>query len=348
MIDTDNFKQINDTRGHMIGDVVLSEIASGMKKIIRSSDIVGRIGGDEFIIFMKGIPSPETAKAKAKELVTMFHQLFSEEKNSVNVTCSIGIAISPRDGKTFKEIYSNADKALYQAKDQGKDQYVIYDADAWKASDSISKSSIGAKIDSERTYSESPDNLVRYIFRMLYQSRDMDSAINSVLEIVGKQFDVSRAYIFENSEDGKYGSNTYQWCNEGISTQKDSLQNANYEENGDYESLFDEDQIFYCRDIHTLKPVHVELFARQNIHSTLQCAFKNDSVFGGFVGFDECTGQRLWTQEEVSTLLLISQVLSVFLRQKKPAVPKDGIHSPLREAGEATPPEGSHPLPGES
>lgn len=347
MIDTDNFKQINDTQGHMIGDVVLSEMASGMKKIVRSADIVGRIGGDEFMIFMKGILTPETAKAKAKELATMFHHLFSGEKNSVKVTCSIGIALYPRDGTTFKEIYSKADKALYQAKDQGKDQYVLYDSDTWRISDSIGKSSIGAEIDSERKYSESPDNLVRYIFRILYQARELDPAIHSVLEIVGKQFDVSRAYIFENTDDGKYGSNTYEWCNEGISPQIDNLQNANYEECGDYEALFDENQIFYCRDIHTLKPEHTQLFARQDIHATLQCAFKNDSVFGGFVGFDECTGQRLWTQEEVSTLLLISQVLSVFLRQKKMSGQKERHITPVREAGEASPPEGPHPLPDE-
>ena len=64
MIDTDNFKQINDTEGHMIGDIVLTEMASGMKKIMRDSDVVGRIGGDEFTIFMKNISSVKDAEKK--------------------------------------------------------------------------------------------------------------------------------------------------------------------------------------------------------------------------------------------------------------------------------------------
>ena len=137
------------------------------------------------------------------------------------------------------------------------------------------------------------------------------------LEIVGKQFDVSRAYVFENTSDGLFTSNTFEWCNDGISPEIDNLQNLSFKEYGDYEKLFGEDSIFYCRDIHTLKPEQAEVFAEQGIHSTLQCAFWDEDTFRGFVGFDECTGLRLWTQEEVATLSLISQILSVFLLQKK-------------------------------
>lgn len=317
MIDTDNFKQINDTQGHMIGDVVLTEMASGMKKIMRDTDIVGRIGGDEFTVFMKQIPSPETAKKKADEMLYMFRHLFEGEKSPVKVTCSIGIAVYPQDGNTFKEIYASADKALYRAKSLGKNNYVIYDESLSQELGAFSDSSLGTAIDSEKRYAEGPDNVSRYIFRILYQMEEFDQAVNMVLEIVGKQFNVSRAYIFENSDDGRYGSNTFEWCNEGITPQIDNLQNANYQEYGDYASLFDDNLIFYCRDIYTLKPEHVALFSSQDIHSTLQCAFKNGSVLGGFVGFDECTGLRLWTQEEVSSLLLISQILSMFLQQKK-------------------------------
>ncbi|UWD49229.1 diguanylate cyclase [Clostridioides difficile] len=317
MIDTDNFKQINDTEGHMIGDIVLAEMASGMKKIMRDSDVVGRIGGDEFAIFMKNISSTKDAENKAKELLYMFRHLFQKDKSSVKVTCSIGISIYPKDGNTFKEMYTRADKALYQAKNLGKNNYVIYNHDAFKELEEFNYSSLGTAIDSEKKYVESSDNLTRYIFRVLYQTNDIDQTINMILEVIGKQFNVSRAYIFENSEDGRYTSNTYEWCNEGILPQIDYLQNADYENYGDYEKLFEDDSVFYCRDIHSLSPELEELFSSQDIHSTLQCAYREDEVFKGFVGFDECTGLRLWTQEEVSTLALISQVLSMFLQRKK-------------------------------
>ncbi|MBY1722054.1 diguanylate cyclase [Clostridioides difficile] len=317
MIDTDNFKQINDTEGHMIGDIVLTEMASGMKKIMHDSDVVGRIGGDEFTIFMKNISSVKDAEKKAEELLYMFRHLFQKEKSFLKVTCSIGIAIYPKDGTTFKEIYARADKALYQAKNMGKNNYVIYNQDYFKELEEFDCSSLGTVIDSEKQYAEYPDNLTRYIFRMLYQTDDIDQAINMILEVVGKQFDVSRVYIFENTEDGRYTSNTYEWCNEGISSQMAYLQNSNYQDYEDYEKLFEDELVFYCRDIHTLSPKLEELFSSQGIHSTLQCAYKEDRVFSGFVGFDECTGLRLWSQEEISTLSLISQIISMFLQRKK-------------------------------
>ena len=317
MIDTDNFKQINDTEGHMIGDIVLTEMASGMKKIMRDSDVVGRIGGDEFTIFMKNISSVKDAEKKAEELLYMFRHLFQKEKSFLKVTCSIGIAIYPKDGTTFKEIYARADKALYQAKNMGKNNYVIYNQDYFKELEEFDCSSLGTVIDSEKQYAECPDNLTRYIFRMLYQTDDIDQAINMILEVVGKQFDVSRVYIFENTEDGRYTSNTYEWCNEGISSQMAYLQNSNYQDYEDYEKFFEDESVFYCRDIHTLSPKLEELFSSQGIHSTLQCAYKEDRVFSGFVGFDECTGLRLWSQEEISTLSLISQIISMFLQRKK-------------------------------
>lgn len=317
MIDTDNFKQINDTEGHMIGDIVLTEMASGMKKIMCDSDVVGRIGGDEFTIFMKDIFSVKDAEKKAEELLYMFRHLFQKEKSSLKVTCSIGIAIYPKDGTTFKEIYTRADKALYQAKNIGKNNYVIYNQDSFKELEAFNCSSLGTVIDSEKQYAECPDNLTRYIFRMLYQTDNIDETINMILEVVGKQFNVSRVYIFENTEDGRYTSNTYEWCNEGISSQMAYLQNNNYQDYEDYEKLFGDELVFYCRDIHTLSPKLEELFSSQGIHSTLQCAYKEDKVFSGFVGFDECTGLRLWSQEEISTLSLISQIISMFLQRKK-------------------------------
>ncbi len=317
MIDTDNFKQINDTEGHMVGDVVLAELANGMKRLMRDSDIVGRIGGDEFTVFMKDISSRKDAEKKAQELLHMFGHLFDSEKSPMKVSCSIGIAFYPSDGHTFKELYSNADKALYQAKMQGKNCVFVYDRELLESMGKVSYSSLGTAIDSEKRYAESSDSLTRLVFRTLYQTKDIDTAICKVLEVVGRQFDVSRAYVFENSDDNRYTCNTYEWCHKGIDSQQAVLQKVDYHELGDYEKLFGDDSIFYCRDIHTLSEKQEKLFADQGIHSILQCAFHENHTFSGFVGFDECTGLRLWTQEEISSLSLISQILSIFLQRKK-------------------------------
>lgn len=321
MIDTDNFKQINDSRGHMIGDVVLSEMAAGMKRLMRETDVVGRIGGDEFAIFMKNIPSREAASKKAEELTEMFRHLFENEKQVVHVTCSIGVAIYPQDGADFKSLYGCADQALYQAKDKGKNQYVLYDGKDSTYITEFGYSSLGAAIDSEQRSEGVSGDLISLVFKVLYEMGDSEQAINLILEMVGKRFDVGRAYIFERSEEGSHFSNTYEWCNEGIKPEKENLQDI---EGDSYMELFRDSSIFYCRDTSTLPRGWRELMESQSIYSILQCALWEDGStpedekrFGGFVGFDECTGLRLWTKEEVAVLSLISEILTTFLMKKR-------------------------------
>lgn len=316
MIDTDNFKQINDTLGHIAGDMVLGEMATAMKKKVRDSDVVGRIGGDEFIIFMKNITSHLDAEKKAEELQKTFAHLFGKEKSKIQVTSSIGIALYPKDGHNFLELYANADKALYQAKIQGKNTYIVYNEKSCNQQSITAYSSLGATIDSQQSYSETSVSLADYAFRILFQNKDLKTAINLILEITGKRYDVSRAYIFETMTDKEHCSNTYEWCNEGITAVKEQLQNISYHDMDEYERVFDENSIFYCHDVTSLSKKQRQLFEAQGIHSTLQCAYYEQEMIAGFVGFDECTGKRIWTKEELRMLTLISQIISIFLKHK--------------------------------
>ncbi len=159
--------------------------------------------------------------------------------------------------------------------------------------------------------------LAEYVFHTLYQTEDIEKAIPLILEIVGKKFDVSRAYIFENSEDGATCSNTFEWCDDGILPQIDVLQNIDYVQLDYFEENFNEDGIFYCKDVDKLSPKQQELLKSQGIKSMLQCAIRDDGKIKGFVGFDECSENRFWTKEQVNTLSLVAAVLSVFLLKER-------------------------------
>ena len=187
VIDVDNFKQVNDRQGHLFGDAVLAELAAGMKKLTRKSDVIGRIGGDEFAMFLKDIPSSQVAEDKARKLLEMFEQLFRGEKQAVEVTCSIGLAIYPWDGNDYQALYHCADLALYQAKSQGKNQYARYDARSMAAVERIGYSSLGAAIDSDQAASGKSGDLVNYVFQILYDTCDIDHAVEAILEIVGRR-----------------------------------------------------------------------------------------------------------------------------------------------------------------
>ncbi len=127
MIDTDNFKSINDTFGHQYGDRVIKFVARAIKETFRESDYVGRMGGDEFLVFMKHT-TPNITEERAGVLNRAIEHTFTQDGQSVSISCSIGIAYFGRDGEDFDTLYKNADSALYEAKESGKNQFRIYKA----------------------------------------------------------------------------------------------------------------------------------------------------------------------------------------------------------------------------
>lgn len=128
IIDVDHFKEVNDTHGHQAGDAVLSSVAHGLTHVFRRDDILGRIGGDEFVIFVRNIHTIDLIEKKAQELCILFRQGAFSEGYTTAITCSIGISFYDKDGKTFEELYQTADTALYKAKTDGRDRFVLYDS----------------------------------------------------------------------------------------------------------------------------------------------------------------------------------------------------------------------------
>lgn len=125
MIDLDNFKQINDYYGHLSGDTVICEISNRIKRIFRDSDIISRLGGDEFSVFLSNVPSYDFIEKKAQQICETINLPILLENISKSVSCSVGIAVSPNDGTCFEDLYNSADKALYNAKSKGKNQYSL-------------------------------------------------------------------------------------------------------------------------------------------------------------------------------------------------------------------------------
>ncbi|MCC0714405.1 PAS domain-containing protein [Clostridioides sp. ES-S-0077-01] len=126
IVDIDNFKSVNDNLGHVFGDKVLFEVSKHLKPIFRKDDIVGRIGGDEFIVFLKNIQSFENAKKKAEKICDIFRNSYTENKKTYKISGTVGISFVPEHGTIFKELYRKADVALYYAKSKGKDKYALY------------------------------------------------------------------------------------------------------------------------------------------------------------------------------------------------------------------------------
>lgn len=124
VIDIDDFKKVNDVYGHLTGDQIIKCVAEELTKAFRKTDLVGRFGGDEFVVLMTKIQSQEAAKNKAAEIIKNVFSASAKQFN-INTSISVGLAFSEKND-TLHTLFSNADKALYEAKNTGKGRAVIH------------------------------------------------------------------------------------------------------------------------------------------------------------------------------------------------------------------------------
>lgn len=129
VIDVDNFKKVNDTLGHAFGDEVLRSLGMRLQSMFRVTDIIGRIGGDEFIVFLKDVRDDVSIESEGRKLEQFFRQFEVGQYVKYSVTASVGGAVFPRDADSFEDLYKAADAAVYISKKRGKNQLSFYHDD---------------------------------------------------------------------------------------------------------------------------------------------------------------------------------------------------------------------------
>ena len=128
LIDMDNFKQVNDTLGHHVGDQLLIEIAKRLRECVRASDIVARLGGDEFVIVVQDIENAMSVSSIASKVQRSLGDAYRMDAHTLYSTPSIGISLYPIDGEDAETLIKNADSAMYHAKDQGRNNFKFFAA----------------------------------------------------------------------------------------------------------------------------------------------------------------------------------------------------------------------------
>lgn len=126
LMDLDYFKQVNDRYGHAVGDSVLMYAASVLRKTFRQSDLIARIGGDEFAVLMFAPESPEYAEVPADRVIKSLSRPVNIDSNEISVGASFGIATYPGDAKNKEELQKCADVALYESKRLGRNRCTVY------------------------------------------------------------------------------------------------------------------------------------------------------------------------------------------------------------------------------
>lgn len=156
MLDLDNFKQVNDCFGHTEGDKALINAAVQLKSCFPADAVIGRLGGDEYMVFIKSVDSEQGLRKKAAEVCEALQFAHYGDGREIQLTCSLGIAVSKGNEKDFSRIYLEADSALYAAKKAGKNQYILADSvnplDLNAQDDGISEASAGVQLHSLLKY----------------------------------------------------------------------------------------------------------------------------------------------------------------------------------------------------
>lgn len=315
IIDIDNFKAINDNLGHLFGDLVLREAGAQLRGLFRTNDYVGRIGGDEFMVFMKNVVDIDIVKDRVSKVVEMFRKNYKGNIRDYQISASIGIVMFPQDGKGFKKLYEHADIALYDTKSRGKNGYSFYHSTMVEGTMSNTTPFDAAT----RALSQFFDHqIIIDIFGLLSDAKDYEASVNKALELLGKRFNVERSYIFERKQDNeRYMSNTYEWCAPGVSSEKEYLQEV---PQGVYEpciSRMNESGIFYCNSLEEFQGEETfDVMREQGILSFLFSFNVENGNVVNMVGFDDCRSKRVWSSVEIGTLMHASKVLNQFLKYK--------------------------------
>lgn len=280
IVDLDSFKEVNDTLGHAVGDKVLIDAAEALSNIFKGGDIVGRIGGDEFVVYMRNLNTVSSADILASKVVKKLDFKLPTESGVINVTCSIGIAIFPYHGKTYDDLFIKADKALYTTKGNGKHGYRIYDA--------ASTVVYHANRKSRNLPSLYDDNIVTtiedHIMQILSEDPMLESALKTSIELMTEHFNFHRGYLCANDslqlkEKIQYAVNGYEYGSET---------NEHYSLRMVFNELlfkfFNNVKIIYDYDI-TEKSL-LEYFQKEGIKSMLYYPITSKGKYQGAIVFE--------------------------------------------------------------
>ncbi len=173
-LDMDDFKTVNDTLGHSVGDELLKQVAKRLTGLLRGEDTVARIGGDEFVVLLSGLKDGNYSTVLAERIIETLKPAFKIDEHEIYSSFSIGIAVYPNDGLDVETLYKNADAAMYRAKVQGKNTYFMHDPEML----SVAQKRFDLKNDLHKALEEDA-------FVLNYQPRvDSETGICNSLEVL--------------------------------------------------------------------------------------------------------------------------------------------------------------------
>ncbi len=193
IIDLDNFKEANDLLGHANGDQLLEKTAGILREMFKGGDVIGRIGGDEFLVYMRNMSTISDADELAGSIVKHVRYDLDFKGQPIHVTCSVGVSVYPYHGQTYEELFEKADRAVYTVKANGKDGYRVYHA----ATTTVYHANRKVGYDMTKTI-DFDRNIEDQVMQILFEDKVLESALRSSIELMTAKYHFHKGYICGN------------------------------------------------------------------------------------------------------------------------------------------------------
>lgn len=319
IIDIDNFRIINDSLGHTFGDSVIQEFASDIKSSFRDTDIVGRIGGDEFIILMKDV-TVKFATKKAGRLCRGLVRNYSVHNQNICLSCSIGMAFFGKDANCFDDLYQYADIAMYTAKVNGRCSYALYDNETKEMYCSFSDIHNRTQMDPPSNNTETNEldtNLMDIAFSLISVSDDILGALDILLRTTGRKYNLSMiSIVVKDCKHNKFNVIS-RWCSSRHALRQDGNgMTFNFEK---IDSMFNGSNLKCISDISAcnLPPAMKNKMKNIGVGSCVIGRLEGRSgKHYGYIIFTQFDRKRKWSRKEANTFKYISKIISIALVER--------------------------------
>lgn len=293
IVDIDDLKTINTSLGYLFGDTVLANLAEALKESVPEDTLIGRVGGDEFMLLLKNITGMEMVMDRVKRIRTAIEAVYAGENRGPKITCCMGVAQYPGHGQDCERLFENADKALYHARENGNNKVQLYNQTLLCCLPEKESSYYNQyrMHDSQWKLKGGEQEIIRFAFDILEKTKDANSAIKLLLEKIGKEYHGSSVRVMEAEKEDGPPEVVYEW----YSRQESGRVQA--------QETFPDGQSFSSQGICTEEGEAV---------SRLFSAFYEEGRFRGCVCITYA-GRRKWSQIEKETLIEITKIVSFYL-----------------------------------
>lgn len=303
IIDIDDFKHINDTYGHIFGDQVIRRVSEIMQSLVGQRGVIGRFGGDEYVILLEKVETREQLKTLLKTIAKEFALAFDPK---IHVTASIGVSEYPVDGTEYEELMRKADKALYLAKEKGKNRHIIYEErlHGKLESDDMQNMAMAYAVSKEKKR----EVITAMITELCVSGVDAIVKKEERLQQIRSLFDLDGITIYSER-----GGNLI--CRNGNYIEEMPTGRGFFEDEK-YLALFGDDDNFVESNTVKLRSQAPKAFAamqKQEIGASLQCLSRKEGIPNVIVNYDVFNRNRKWSDEDITLLTILGHCIGNLL-----------------------------------